>query len=362
MEPIGTKIEQISIVVKDVKAAVRVFAEQYGIGPWLIANFGNRPGDEAFNKNAVEVKDVILRGKYVGDYGAKIGICDIGDFQIELIEPLDNKSLFSGYMREHGVGCQHMALDSALSFEQVLGKMAANGFPLSQLSKIDHGKEDCAFADHMRLLGLDIELHNRPGGFEKPPIQPEIVPAKEGVAPLFDRVEQIAFVVEDVRQTVKLLNDQYGIGPWLMVNFGDCHDGKDFISVENAVIDGVEIGTYGVHMAACNALNVQIELLEPTGEADALGRFLKERGPGLHHISVHHPEAYETVKERICRAGFAGGQTSFIDGQEICGYTDHLELLGIYLEIHKRGENFELPKVKPEFYPAALPAEEEKEN
>lgn len=351
MEPICTKIEQISIVVKDVEAVVRVFAEQYGVGPWLIANFGRVPGDEEFNSNAVEVKDVILRGKYVGDYGAKIGICDIGDFQIELIQPLGDRSLFSGYLKEHGTGCQHMAVDNTIPFEHVLGRMAANGFPLSQLSKIDHEKEDCAFVDHMRLLGLDIELHNRPGGFEKPPIQPQVIQAKEGVKPLFDKVDQIAFVVENVKETVKILNDQYGIGPWLMVNFGDCHDGKDFIAVEDAVIDGVEIGTYGVHMAACNSLNVQIELLEPTGEEDALGRFLKERGPGLHHISVNHPEDYEIVAERIRKAGFAGGQTSHIDHQEICGYTDHRDLLGIYLEIHKRGETFELPKVKPEFYP-----------
>ena len=351
MEPICTKIEQISIVVRDVDVVVQLFAEQYGIGPWLVANFGTKDGDGAFNSNSVEVKDVILHGKYVGDYGAKIGICDIGDFQIELIEPLDDRSLFAEYLQERGVGCQHMAIDNTIPFEEVLGKMAANGFPLSQLSKIDHGKEDCAFTDHMRLLGLDIELHNRPGGFEKPHIQPRLVPAKEGVKPLFDKIDQIACVVENVKETVKLLNDQYGIGPWLMVNFGDCHDGKDFISVEDAVLDGAEIGTYGIHMAACNSLNVQIELLEPTGEDDALGRFLKERGPGLHHISVNHTEDYEATAGRIREAGFTKGQTSLIDGKEVCGYMDHQDLLGIFLEIHQRGEDFELPEVKPEFYP-----------
>ncbi len=351
MEPICTKVEQISIMVENIDETVRVFTDEYGIGPWLIANFGNRPGDNAFNSNSVEVKDVYLHGKYVGDYAAKIAICDIGDFQIELLQPLDEKSLFSEYMNEFGVGCQHIAIDNTIPFEAVLGRMAAGGFPLSQLSKIDHGKEDCAFVDHMRLLGVHIELHNRPGGFEKPPIAPEIRPAKEGVPPLFDKIDQIAFVVEDVRETVKLLTDRYGIGPWLMVNFGDCHDGKEFIPVEDAVVDGREIGTYGVHMAACNSLNVQIELLQPTGEDDVLSRYLKEHGPGLHHISVNHPQDYEITDARIKEAGFTKGQTSFIDNQEICGYTDHMNLLGCYLEIHHRGETFELPKVKPEFYP-----------
>ena len=353
MEPICNRVDQISIMVKDLDAVVRVFTDEYGIGPWTVANFGGKPGDEAFNGNAVEVKDVYLHGKYVGDYAAKIAICNIGDFQIELLQPLDDKSLFSEYMQELGVGCQHIALDLTVPFETALGRMAANGFPLSQLSKIDREKEDCAFVDHMRLLGVHMELRNRPGGFEAPPITPEIRPAKEGVTPLFHKVRQIAFVVEDVRATVKLLADQYGLGPFLMVNFGDCQDGKEFIPVEDAVVNGKAIGTYGVHMAACDIGDLQIELLQPVGDEDLLAAYLREHGPGLHHICVETTEDYETADARIKGAGFAKGQTAFIDRQELCGYTDHTELLGCYIEIQRRGENFQLPKVTPEFYPAA---------
>lgn len=31
----------------------------------------------------------------------------------------------------------------------------------------------------------------------------------------------------------------------------------------------------------------RIELLEPLGEESAVGRFLKKRGPGLHHVALH---------------------------------------------------------------------------
>lgn len=351
MEPICTKVEQISIMVKDIDEAVRVFTDEYGIGPWIVANFGTKQGDAEFNKNAVDVKDVYLHGKYVGDYAAKIAVCDIDGFQIELLQPLDDKSLFSEYVNEVGVGGQHISIDNGISFEAVLGRMAVNGFPLSQIAMLDYGKEKCAFVDHMRMLGIHIELHDRPSGFEKPQIEPEIRTVKEGVTPLFRKVNQLAFVVEDARETAKFLADQYGLGPFLMVNFGDCHDGKAFIPVEDAVIDGEEIGTYGVHMAACHIGDLQIELLQPVDEKDALARFLKERGPGFHHMCFELAEDYETCIKRIQDAGFIKGQTAFIDNQETCTYTDHRALLGCYLEIQKRGETFELPKVVPEFYP-----------
>ncbi|MCI6018822.1 MAG: VOC family protein [Clostridiales bacterium] len=353
MEPICTKVEQISIMVKDLDEAIRVFTDEYGIGPWLIANFGTLPGDDAFNNNSVDLQDVRLHGRYVGNYAARIGVCDIGDFQIELLQPLDNKSLFSEYIEEKGIGCQHIAIDSTLPIENMIGRMSKNGYPLSQQAMIDHGKENCCFVDHMELLGVHIELHDRPGGFEKPGIDPEFRQVKKGVKPLFTRVNQLAFVVNDARATAKYLADQYGLGPFLMVNFGDCHDGKEFIPVEDAVVDGTEIGTYGVHMAACNIGGLQIELLEPVGEDDVLAKFLKERGPGLHHICVDMAESYETTVERIHAAGYTKGQTAFIDNQETCTYTDHLDLLGIFIEIQKRGETFELPKVIPEFYPYA---------
>lgn len=351
MEKLFTGIDQVSFVVENVDKVVRLLADHYGIGPWLIANFG-KTDSEDFNSNSVLVEDVILEGRYVGYYGARIGVCEIDGFQIELIEPLDTHSLFSKYAKEYGVGAQHISVHRSAPFSEILGIMAANGYPLSQLSLIDR-REDCAFVDHMRTLGLHLEIQQRPENFKMPSIRPEFYPPDRimKTLPLFDKVEQLAFVVEDLEKTVHLMNDVYGIGPWMLVDFGDCHDGKDFISVEDAVINGRPIGTYGVKMAVCNTLNVQIELLQPTGEEDALGRFLKERGPGLHHISIRHCADYGTTLKRIKSAGFEKGQSSLIDGQEVCSYCDHMDLLGIFLEIHHRSDHFTWPTVKPDVYP-----------
>lgn len=351
MKPICTKIEQISIMVEDIDEVVRVFTDEYGIGPWLVVNFGKKENDDAFNKNAVDIKDTCLHGKYVGEYAAKIAVCDIEGFQIELLQPLDDRSLFSEFVRERGIGGQHISIDNTIPFESLLGRMAANGYPLSQLAMIDHGKEKCAFVDHMRLLGIHFELHDRPAGFEKPDVEPEIRTVKDGVKPLFKRINQLAFVVEDARQAAKYLADAYGLGSFLIVNFGDCHDGKGFIAVEDAEVNGEKIGTYGAHMAACQIGDIQLELLQPVDDKDVLAQFLKEKGPGFHHMCFELAEDYDACMKRMHEAGYTKGQNAFIDHQELCSYVDHRDLLGCYLEIQKRGENFSLPNVVPEFYP-----------
>ncbi len=40
----------------------------------------------------------------------------------------------------------------------------------------------------------------------------------------------------------------------------------------------------------------RIELLEPTSEESAVGRFLKKRGEGLHHVALHVDDIASTLK------------------------------------------------------------------
>jgi methylmalonyl-CoA/ethylmalonyl-CoA epimerase len=40
----------------------------------------------------------------------------------------------------------------------------------------------------------------------------------------------------------------------------------------------------------------RIELLEPTSEDSVVGRFLRKRGEGLHHVALHTDDIAETLK------------------------------------------------------------------
>ncbi len=59
------------------------------------------------------------------------------------------------------------------------------------------------------------------------------------------------------------------------------------------------IEAYGVRAAFCGP----VELLEPLGPDTMLGRFLTQRGPGLHHVAYRSADIRGDL-ERLSAAGF----------------------------------------------------------
>jgi LAO/AO transport system kinase len=65
------------------------------------------------------------------------------------------------------------------------------------------------------------------------------------------------------------------------------------------VVSGVEeIAHEQVRVAMLPAGDTRLELLESTGEASAIARFIARRGPGLHHIALRVP-ALKAAIERL---------------------------------------------------------------
>lgn len=75
-----TKVLQIGIVVDDLKAYLKRYVDDYGIGPWNIYHF---------NKNSV--KEMTINGEK-NDFDIKLALCNYYNVQIELIEPIDDKN------------------------------------------------------------------------------------------------------------------------------------------------------------------------------------------------------------------------------------------------------------------------------
>src|SRR5579875_100272 len=66
-----------------------------------------------------------------------------------------------------------------------------------------------------------------------------------------------------------------------------------------AVVHEETVEQERVRTAMIPAGDARIELLEPTSDDSAVGRFLAKHGPGLHHIAVHVEDisgAMETLK------------------------------------------------------------------
>jgi catechol 2,3-dioxygenase-like lactoylglutathione lyase family enzyme len=96
--PAFTGVVQVGLVVRDLERAVRVYADEYGIGPWRILEI-----------NPDVAQDLAIDEQPAG-YSMRVALAMVGDVEWELIEPLDDKTPYAEFLRTHGEGLHHVAL------------------------------------------------------------------------------------------------------------------------------------------------------------------------------------------------------------------------------------------------------------
>ena len=95
------------------------------------------------------------------------------------------------------------------------------------------------------------------------------------MASVFKQLGQISMVVEDVMETAKIWNDEYGIGPWGFLHFTE--ENMTSMSVHGKNVP------YAMDIALCNMYpNIEIELIAPKDDRSIYAEFLREHGPGIH--------------------------------------------------------------------------------
>lgn len=109
-EPVFTDTMQIWIVVRDLDAALRTYVDDYGIGPWEIHEF-----------NPANATDLRESGRPVERSWRMVG-----HVMWELIEPLDDESVFARFLAEKGEGVHHIAVATP-SFDDMVAAQAKRG-------------------------------------------------------------------------------------------------------------------------------------------------------------------------------------------------------------------------------------------
>ena len=163
---------------------------------------------------------------------------------------------------------------------------------------------------------------------------------------VFDKIAQVSVIVDDVRAYIKRYNDDYGIGPWIVLHFTPENTG-------NQTVNGKEEG-FEIYLALCDSLNVQLELIEPISENTTYYEFLKKNGPGIHHLCMTSDRGFASIVEKLKERGHTEKLLSGLDagGMEFC-YIDLADDLGIIAELMNPPEDFVLPA--PAFtYPPSL--------
>ena len=215
-------------------------------------------------------------------------------------------------------------------------RMRCAGFRKGQTATIDR-HETCTFIDHRDVFGCYLELHKRPDTFTYPQVELNYIPGPGAEnlpqeKPLFTRLEQVGILVMDLDRAVSIIEERYGIGPWKKVCCGA--DLNSDVQLTAASLDGAVIEVPTVRAAVCDALNVQLKLIEPASGADVYAGCLERYGSMAHHLVFHPTAGYEDVCARIRSAEPAHIQTLTWDGGEsFCA--DHMAELGTCLEVYR---------------------------
>lgn len=137
---------QIAWVVKDIKAAERVFREAMGI-----SNFSK----------AEIIRLEEFEGTYYGepsDAESLVTIAYTGETFIELIQPLSGRSIFQDYLDKNPAGgVQHIAYSIPVAkLDKVISEMANKGFPV--ITSVNHPIAKIVFFDTSKDTGVFTEI------------------------------------------------------------------------------------------------------------------------------------------------------------------------------------------------------------
>jgi Glyoxalase/Bleomycin resistance protein/Dioxygenase superfamily len=113
---------------------------------------------------------------------------------------------------------------------------------------------------------------------------------------LFSEFVQIGAVVQDIDQSMKVLAEVFGIGPWRVILWPPAG---------RADMDRIYYGQpaeFTARMAFAELGPIEIELIQPLTGESIWADYLAEHGPGLHHIRFNVPEM-EPIIEHVAAHG-----------------------------------------------------------
>ncbi|MCU6761087.1 methylmalonyl-CoA epimerase [uncultured Roseburia sp.] len=148
-----SQITQIGIVTGDLKKMMKNYEEKLGIGPFeIVVDGANGIGAKAENLK--------VHGK-LQDFEVLVACCKLEAVEIELIQPLDDKSIYAEHLRKHGEGViNHIAIvtpDNA-AFRTLMKEENVESILKGDVNPAEG--ESFEYFDCGELMGTIVELHD----------------------------------------------------------------------------------------------------------------------------------------------------------------------------------------------------------
>jgi methylmalonyl-CoA/ethylmalonyl-CoA epimerase len=152
-----TRTSQLCIVTDDFETTVRQYADRLGIGPWWINEY-----------RSPELCETTYYGRPVAQ-AFRIGLAFTGDFNWEIIQPLEGPTIYDDHLERHGCGPHHVGVylsDFDADWDAVVRSFLDRGCTLSQEGRWQAVR--WKYFDPPEGCHITIELIDRPAGWVRP--------------------------------------------------------------------------------------------------------------------------------------------------------------------------------------------------
>lgn len=148
-----TRITQIGIVTGDLKKMAQTYEEVFGIGPFeVIVDGAHGIGAKAEN--------LTVHGK-PQDFEVLVAVCQLEGLEIELIQPLDDKSIYAEHLKKHGEGViNHLAIRTPdnQKFRKLMKEQQVESMMKGDVDPAEGNSFE--YFDAGELIGTILELHD----------------------------------------------------------------------------------------------------------------------------------------------------------------------------------------------------------
>ena len=144
------RLVQIGIVVADRDRTTQLLTSLFGIGPFHFVEWPDRPESKYYYRGAEE--HIRIKQAFV----------QLGDVEVELIQPLEGHNGYQDFLDQTGGGIHHVLFEVP-DIDPVIQELAEAGVTVLQSGTGIRPGTRWALMDTQKLLGFLVELRHRPG-------------------------------------------------------------------------------------------------------------------------------------------------------------------------------------------------------
>ena len=157
-EPFLGRVDEICLVTRDRQRTAEALA-RLGVWPWRFMEI-----------NPDNTAEQTYRGK-AAPFSIRVGFATVGETVFELMEPMDENSIFAEHLNSKGEGLHHVSFNlNGRPWNERIEAFKARGFEPVQ-SGLWMGAVRFAFFDTEAATGMSFETYQYPAGWTDPPDQ-----------------------------------------------------------------------------------------------------------------------------------------------------------------------------------------------